>query len=320
MAQRADTAGMLEREHVRILFGSCIDNPQSHVWDRMLALEPSMLVLLGDAVYFREGEWLTPHSAWFRFQRLLEDPGFAAFSRKVPVLAVWDDHDYGPNDSDASFPFAFITKAAFRKAFHMNPAPPEELSDFGSFSSETGPVRLIVTDSRSGRRYSTPGVPGRLFGEKQLAWVRQELFDSRAAVTILAAGNQILARGDSTERLAPYSDEEAALLAALGQAKSLPVIISGDMHYGEIVELPMGDRSLLDATSSPLTAPPRPVERVAPVGKRAPFPLVSHGAIVGENNFGMVDVAYEPPAVSVIVTVFSADGSKNISAHISRFQ
>ena len=83
----------------RIVFGSCIrqDRPQP-IWTAVQAVEPDLLVLLGDNIYGDSDDMDVLRAKW---DRLATDPGFRAIADAVPLLATWDDHDYGRNDAGA---------------------------------------------------------------------------------------------------------------------------------------------------------------------------------------------------------------------------
>ena len=40
-------------------------------------------------------------------------PGYAKLSQSIPVVGIWDDHDYGGNDSDESYEWKQESKQLF---------------------------------------------------------------------------------------------------------------------------------------------------------------------------------------------------------------
>src|SRR6266542_3357417 len=65
----------------------------------------------------------------------------------APQVAIWDDHDYGPNDSDASYTLKGETLALFKR-YWANPSYglPEAPGVFGY--AHLGDVDLFLLDDR----------------------------------------------------------------------------------------------------------------------------------------------------------------------------
>src|SRR6476646_8741144 len=85
----------------RIAFGSCI-NTQSHpMLDRALTLPFELFILLGDNIY---ADTTKPEVMAEKYRVRKESAFFQALRRKAPLLATWDDHDFGGNDVGASYP------------------------------------------------------------------------------------------------------------------------------------------------------------------------------------------------------------------------
>ena len=93
----------------RIAFGSCAKQwePQP-IWDSIAAAEPDLFLFIGDAIY---GDWhgdkpFTPTAESLRadWAKLGAQPGFRALRNHVPMLATWDNHDYGSHDGGAGSP------------------------------------------------------------------------------------------------------------------------------------------------------------------------------------------------------------------------
>ena len=104
----------------RIAFGSCAhqDKPQP-IWDAILDYRPELFVFAGDNVY---GD-LAPGAPASRSRtptpRPRPIPGYRAVRARVPVLATWDDHDYGQNDAGGDFPYKEQAKALFLDFWHV---------------------------------------------------------------------------------------------------------------------------------------------------------------------------------------------------------
>ena len=79
--------------------------------ERAAEKDPFQLVLmLGDNIY---GDTRDPAVLAAKYAQLAAQPGFRRLRDRVPVLATWDDHDYGENDAGGDYPM----KEASRRMF-----------------------------------------------------------------------------------------------------------------------------------------------------------------------------------------------------------
>jgi len=49
---------------------------------------------------------------------LAQEPHFKRFRKQVPILATWDNHDYGKHNGGAEFKLKQLTKSAFLDFFN----------------------------------------------------------------------------------------------------------------------------------------------------------------------------------------------------------
>src|ERR1700754_3659142 len=101
-AAQADPHPRSDRALTRIAFGSCADaaKPQP-IWDADLAAEPDLFVFLGDNVYLDTRD---PEVMRRKYAQLAAQPGFQRLKATTPILAIWDDHDFGENDAGVEYP------------------------------------------------------------------------------------------------------------------------------------------------------------------------------------------------------------------------
>ena len=86
----------------RIAFGSCArqDKPQP-IWDAVVATRPDIFLSLGDNIY---GDTQDMAVMKKKYDMLAAIPGWQKLKATCPILATWDDHDYGVNDGGAEYP------------------------------------------------------------------------------------------------------------------------------------------------------------------------------------------------------------------------
>src|SRR5947207_14364078 len=86
----------------RIAFGSCArqDKPQP-IWDAVVATKPDIFLSLGDNIY---GDTQDMAVMKKKYDQLAAIPGWQKLKKTCPILAAWDDHDYGVHDGRAEYP------------------------------------------------------------------------------------------------------------------------------------------------------------------------------------------------------------------------
>src|SRR4051812_7484733 len=87
----------------RIVFGSCVhqDKPQP-IWDAINEVHPDLFIFGGDNIY---GDTKDMKVLRQKYDRLAAQPGYRKLKQQCPIVATWDDHDYGKNDAGADWPY-----------------------------------------------------------------------------------------------------------------------------------------------------------------------------------------------------------------------
>src|SRR2546426_6802750 len=77
----------------RIAFGSCAhqDRPQP-IWGPIVAARPELFLFVGDTIYADTTDMKVMRA---KYAKLAAMPGYQKLLKTCPVLATWDDHDYG---------------------------------------------------------------------------------------------------------------------------------------------------------------------------------------------------------------------------------
>src|ERR1700752_2259308 len=80
----------------KIAFGSCGSQDQPlPIFDVVVKHKPDLFIFLGDNVY---GDTKVMDTLQAKYNRLAIKPAFKNLKKHVPIIATWDDHDYGWND------------------------------------------------------------------------------------------------------------------------------------------------------------------------------------------------------------------------------
>ncbi|MEM7113097.1 MAG: alkaline phosphatase D family protein [Chloroflexota bacterium] len=95
--------------------------------------------------------------------------------QNVPISHMWDDHDYGPNNSDSSAPGREAARLTYQEYMPHYPlaAGSGNVAIYQSYS--VGRAKFILTDLRSERDSGA----NTMMGATQKAWFKQELLDAK---------------------------------------------------------------------------------------------------------------------------------------------
>lgn len=258
----------------RIAFGSC--NHQSapqHMWAQIAAQNPQLFLMIGDNVYGDNGWDADAGLESLRKAYALQasHPEFTGFRAKFPMMATWDDHDFGLNDAGGSFPMRRWGEALFEEFWGSSDAVRGRDGIYDS--SITGPegkrVQVILLDTRFFRSdlkrmawtKDRPPLGGYLpddsldktvLGEVQWAWLEAELAKP-ADLRIVVSSTQVITQAHQYEGWTNFPVERARLLETLKdrEASGL-VILSGDRHAAGIYKTTHKGETMWELTSSSL--------------------------------------------------------------------
>ena len=259
------------------------------IFDAIAAKQPDLMIWLGDNLYFERADQFDPASMAARYRRQRSDAALAKLLTATAHVAIWDDHDFGPNDSNGAYPLKGESLKLFKR-YWANPSYglPETPGVFGL--ANYGDVDIVLLDDRYWRSHPRmPDGPGKsMFGAAQLAWLKGALLDARGALKLVANGSQWWNAASRFEGLHQFPDEQNDLAAfLLAQRIEGLLFLSGDRHFGELLRIERdGAYPLFEFTSSPLTS--RPWE--TPEARERDNPQVVPGTLAGKRQFGLIRV------------------------------
>ena len=263
---------------------------------------PDLMLWLGDNVYLREPDWGSWSGILHRYTHTRSLPEMQRLLRSTHHYAIWDDHDFGPNDADGSFVNADMAREAFDLFW---PNPPRTAPGVGGITTafSYADVDFFLLDDRSFR--VPPDVvtdTAMMFGEAQLDWLIRALKYSDATFKVVASGGQILNSGAVYENFATYPRERKSLLDRLnGEDLQNVIFLTGDRHHSVLsrMDQPNG-LALYDLTVSPLTSgthEPKEENKFA-----------VEGTLVVERNFATLRFSGPKKERILTVTVRGASG------------
>lgn len=260
------------------------------IFEAIRAQEPDLMLWLGDAVYLNPQDTESAEGIARRYASYRAHPALQPLLASTHHYAIWDDHDYGPNDGNWSYPLKGEALSTFKE--HWGNAAfglPELPGVFGAFS--WGDVDFFLLDNRTYRTSGkAPPEESRYLGDAQLQWLLDALSASRATFKVIASGSQVISPYAYFESYAQHPRELARLLEGLKAREIEGVLfLSGDRHHAELNKLHDDPNfyPLYDFTSSPLTsglADSAETELINP--RRVPNTFITH-----TRNFGVMRVS-----------------------------
>jgi len=286
----------------RFAMGSCLyvndppsDRPgepyggQFKIFDAIVAQKPDFMLWLGDNTYLRDPEFQSVKRMAYRYTHTRSFEPMQPLLAATAHYAIWDDHDYGPNDANRSFALKRQSLQLF-KDFWANPAygMPETPGVFFRFN--WADVDFFMLDDRYYRAANRLRDADKPFlGEGQIQWLKDNLLTSYAAFKFIVVGNQFTNVYSRYEAFARFSGEYEAFMSWLDRAGVYGVVIlSGDRHFTELLKTTRpGNYPLYEFTSSPLTS-----GTVSDLGEEVDNPLRVSGTLVNDaRNFGLIQVS-----------------------------
>lgn len=217
--------------------------------------KPDLMLWIGDNTYTREGDWNSRGGFNHRYTHTRSLPEMQSLLSSAQNYATWDDHEFGPNDSDRSFWNKDLSAEIFRNFWPMPSQPLGKGPVTSTFS--WGDCQFFMLDDRWFRAPNNSSDSSRAFlGEQQIQWLLDALTYSRANFKIVACGGQVINDARVFENYAVYPVERRLLLERISAAKIPGVVfLSGDRHHAELSRLERpGNYPLYDLTTSPLTS------------------------------------------------------------------
>ena len=298
----------------RLAFGSCaLEWRAQPIWTSILASQPDVFAFLGDNIYADTDDMNLMSS---KYAKLAAIPQFAEFRRQIPIIATWDDHDYGHDEAGLHFPKKQESKDLMLDFFGepANSARRRREGIYTSYSYSSAHegvekrVQVILLDLRWFRTELKVSDEGRislpdLLGEQQWKWLERQL-RRPADLRILGSSTQLVSSVHPWEKWADFPHEKERLFKMIDNlgVKNL-IVISGDMHFGELsMEKTAAGTPIFDLTSSGLNQ----FEEAKGIDNPHRLALFDTGV-----NFGVVTVDWKTRRV--LLEVRNGDGAAVIT-------
>jgi len=309
----------------RIHFGSCIKQDQPMpILQTLLKERPALFLMIGDNIY-ADTEDMNVMRA--KYAKLNADPGFSLLRATCPILATWDDHDFGVNDGGADYPKKKEAQKIFSD-FWGDPLSSPRRKREGIFDAHIiGPkwrrVQIILLDTRyfrgplktGPRRVGGPYYPNHdpavpMLGEAQWKWLEVQLRQP-AELRLIASSIQFIAAAAGQETWSNLPAERQRMIDLIAKTKANGVVfLSGDRHWADLSQLKKGENGapypLYDLTSSSLN---QPHKRGTPTDNQYRVVEKTYHQV----NYGVVEIDWAARGANVRLVVKDIAGEERIA-------
>ncbi|WP_190311494.1 alkaline phosphatase D family protein [Polaribacter sp. IC066] len=292
-----------------IAFGSCNKQYKPNIlWKEIKKNNPDVWIWGGDNIYSDTDDMAKMKRD---YNALTQQKGYAELTKNIPVLATWDDHDYGFNDSGVEFHKKDSAQTLFLDFFKVDKNSPrrkqEGIYTSKEFTTTKGLIKVIVLDTRyfrtallratkeSKKRYlPNTDVNSSVLGAAQWSWFQKELNTSKADFNIIVSSIQILSTEHGFETWGNFPNDVVKLKNSIINSEAKGVfMLSGDRHLSEFSKTTVENLNypLIDFTSSGLTHAYRSF-----VSEPNQFRVQN---VVSEISFGLLQFNFDKKSVSM---------------------
>ena len=252
----------------KLAFGSCIHQDKALLaFPLIVAEKHDIFLFLGDNIY---GDTRDMKILAAKYSKLGARPEFEELMKTCPLLATWDDHDYGENDAGREYPQKESSKRLFMAFWGDESDSPRHqhkgIYNVYNIGSSGHQLQIILLDLRTFRSPLLSNNNAKLYrnsyrpnednsatmlGDEQWAWLKKQLLEP-ADLRIIASSTQFGATYNGYEAWANFPKEKEKMLALIKETKAEGLFfLSGDTHWAELSKLETeGLYPIYDLTSS----------------------------------------------------------------------
>lgn len=253
-----------------LVFGSCSkQNVAQPFWKEIQKHNPDLFIWGGDIIYADSSD---PKKIQEGYSIQNNNIAYQKIKQSIPIMATWDDHDYGKNDAGAEWELKKQSQQLFLDFLEIPKDSPRRMQKgvYHSqlFEIDKGNIKVITLDTRyfrsplkkssvSDRRYVPyDNKEGTILGEEQWQWLEKELENNFSDFIIIVSSIQFLSSEHGFETWGNFPHEVERLKHLLvGKSVRNAIILSGDRHISEFSTTKVNGLKypLIDFTSSGLT-------------------------------------------------------------------
>ncbi len=276
------------------------------IFTRIAEQKPDLMIWLGDNVYFREPDWNTRTGMKHRYTHDRATPEMQQLFANTSHYAIWDDHDFGPNDADGTWIHKDMAWDMF-KDFWGNPTFGVNGQKGCTTQFKYNDVDFFLLDNRYNRtpNYCKTCPDRTLLGKEQLEWFLGALAASQAPFKMVAIGGQVLTTNNNSETCFHFFPAERDTILARIERENIKgvIFLTGDRHFSELSAMKnKAGNWIYDLTSSSMTA------GVYAKGGEELNAYRVEGTVGVEHNFATLEFSGPRKAREVKINLINIDG------------
>ncbi len=210
--------------------GSDLPSPNPSALADAVTRGIGLFLEIGD-FHYRDISTNTPSSFQAGYDELFTRSNIAALLRAVPTGYVWDDHDFGGDNSNSTTASRPAAQSVYRERV-PSPTLPSATGIYHTF--RVGRVRFVVLDLRSFRSLvgDTDDSSKTMLGAEQKTWLQGILTASDSPLTVIVSSVPWIATSivDGQDHWGYYSTERTQVGGYITAAATRCIILSGDAH------------------------------------------------------------------------------------------
>lgn len=278
---------------------------EHEIFESIHQKDPDFMLWMGDNTYLREVDWDSRTGFLHRYTHTRSLEEMQPLLASTHNYAIWDDHDFGPNNSDGSYALKDTAAEVF-KLFWGNPNYDVIGKGGITGSFQWADLEFFLLDNRYYRTSNRNNTGDRqILGKEQIDWLINAMASSYAPFKFVVVGGQVLSTEAWYENHATFPDERHYLIQQIREAKIEGVVfLDGDRHHTvlSVYKENPAVYPLYDLTCSSLTA-----------GANDRMEVLNTNAIeetfVGQHNFGMLNVSGPRTDRVLTMNILDKDGN-----------
>lgn len=231
----------LQKKNARIGLMSCMNDlmpAKNQTWPQAEAADLDYLFFLGDNVYGDLPLIHSPKFLWWRYVMSRQNIPYYRWKNLKPVLAIWDDHDFGLDNAGGNYRYKKHNLEIFKGFFAQLPEEgileegPGNSSFFQAFDHS-----FAFLDNRFYRGLRNGHGDVGFLGTEQLDWLNEKVSEA-GHPTWLLQGSPVFGRGEKGSSYQANAPAEMETYFKSIRSWNVPVsFAAGDLHYSEISEV-----------------------------------------------------------------------------------
>lgn len=290
---------------------------QTDIFKTMAATPAELMIWLGDNTYLREADYSSQSGIKYRYEHTRRNKDLQKLLGTKFNYAIWDDHDFGPNDGNSSFELKDYSTQIFKQFWGNKYYGQDGQGVYSKFSYSD--CEFFLLDNRTFRDESSLNEETvaykTMLGQKQLQWLKNSLKFSTASFKFICVGGQVLNEYTVKESYNLYKSEREEIISFISNNNISGVLfLTGDRHHSEIIKANRNKNNksdtdyypLYDITSSPLTSGTDDILN----SSEKDNPMRVKGTLAVDQNFCIFNVSGMPGERKLLVRSLDRNNNK----------